>query len=229
MKKLLRPLLLILLPALALSSCNDDDTTEPTVYQAQVMAVHASPDAPGVDLLVDDVKVNSSALVYPNNTNYLEVPEGTRNIKVNAAGTSTSVIDADLDLERNKFYTIFAADMLSEIKPIVLEDDLTMPASGQSHVRFVHLSPDAPAVDVAVQGGPVLFSNRSFESATAFTPVAGGTYNLEVRPAGSTDVVLSVPNVQLQAGKIYTIFARGFLTPPNGNNDALGAQVIVNR
>lgn len=229
MKNWMKLLMLLVVPSLAFTACDDDDDELPMVSNAQVMAVHASPDAPGVDLLVDNKKVNSAALMYPNNTGYLTVEQGRRNIRINAAGTSTSVIDANLDLKAGANYTVFAAGRLSGIKPIVLEDNLTAPASGQAHLRFVHLAPDAPAVDIAVQGGPVVFSNRSFESATAFTPVAAGTYTLEVRPAGTTTVVLTVPNVQLQNGKIYTVFAKGFLTPPSGNTNTLGAEIIVNK
>jgi len=43
-----------------LTACNNDD--EPTPTTANVMVVHASPDAPGVDLLVDDVVVNTSVV-----------------------------------------------------------------------------------------------------------------------------------------------------------------------
>lgn len=231
MKKWMKIMLLAVLPAMVLTSCDDDDDddTTPVIEIANVMVVHASPDAPGVDLLVDDSKVNSAALTFPNNTGYLEVPAGTRNVKVNAAGTSTTVINADLDLERDGNYSVFAINTLSSIEPLVLEDNLAAPASGRAHVRFVHLSPDAPAVDVAVTGGPVLFSNRAFRSATDFTPVDAMSYNLEVRLAGTETVVLSVPNVNLASGRIYTIFAKGFVAPPADNENALGAEVIVNR
>lgn len=226
MKKWMKLMMLAVLP-LALASCEDDDA-DVMLNDANVMVVHASPDAPGVDLLVNNTKVNTSPLTYPNNTGYLAVPAGTQNIKVNAAGTSTTVIDANVELDPDASYSVFAIDNLANIEALVLEDDLTEPAANTAHVRFAHLSPDAPAVDVAVQGGPVLFSNRSFKSATAFTPVAAGTYTLEVRPAGSMDVVLTVPDVVLSNGSIYTIFAKGFLTPPAGNMNALGAEIIVN-
>jgi hypothetical protein len=231
MKKWMKIMLLAVLPAMVLTSCDDDDDddTIPVVETANVMVVHASPDAPGVDLLVDDARVNTAALTFPNNTGYLEVPAGDRNVKVNAAGTTTTVIDADLDLEANENYSVFAVNTLSNIEPLVLEDDLTAPASGRAHVRFVHLSPDAPAVDVAVTGGPVLFSGTEFKEAEDFAPVTAGSYDLEVRLAGTEDVVLTVPNVNLASGRIYTIFARGFVTPPANNQNALGAEIIVNR
>ncbi|WP_018476815.1 DUF4397 domain-containing protein [Pontibacter roseus] len=228
MKKWMKLMLLAVLPALVLTSCDDDDEDITINDMAMVMVVHASPDAPGVDLLVDNSKVNTTALTYPNNTPYLEVESGRRNIKVNAAGTSTSVIDANLDLDANTNYSVFAANTLSAIEPVVLEDDLTTPAAGKAHIRFVHLSPDAPAVDIAVTNGPVLFSNRTFKSATAFTPVDAGTYNLEVRLAGTNTVVLPLPNVQVANGRIYTVFAKGFVAPPSGNTNSLGAQIIAN-
>ena len=207
-----------------LSSCEDDVE----VTYGNVLVIHASPDAPGVDLLVDDVKVNTQPLTYPGNTGYLEAESGTRNIKVNVAGTTTNVINGDLDLEADKYYSVFAVDEVAEITALVLVDDLTMPAAGKAHVRFVHLSPDAPAVDIAVaSSGAVVFSDIAFKESTVFTPLDAGTYNLDVRVAGTSTVALVLPPVTLTAGKIYTVFAKGFLAGTGAQ--ALGAEVIVNK
>jgi len=151
---------------------------------------------------------------------------GTRNVKVNVAGSTTTVINADLPVLAGGNYSVFARGPVASIGALVIADDLTAPAAGKAHVRFVHLSPDAPAVDVAVTGGPVLFANQSYQDYTAFAPVDAGTYDLEVRPAGSGTVALAVPGVVLQPGKIYTVFARGFLGGTGAQ--ALGAQIIVN-
>lgn len=217
----------MIIGALAMAGCSDDDkSTAPQISNAEVLVIHASPDAPGVDLLVDNVKVNSQALTFPNNTGYLNVPAGNRNIKVNASGTSTSVIDANLDLSADISYSIFAIDSLASIAPLVIEDNLGTPASGKSHVRFIHLSPNAPAVDITLTDGTVVFGNKAFGQYTPFTPLDAGTYNLQVRLAGTSTVVLNLPNIVLENGKIYTVFAKGFV---GGNGDqALGAQIIVN-
>lgn len=209
---------------LVFSSCDiDDDKT-----YADVMVTHASPDAPGVDLLIDNVKKNSAALTYPNNTGYLETESGTRNIKVNVAGTTTTVINADLMLTKDVNYSVFAIDSVSKISAIVFVDDLSAPAAGKAHVRFLHLSPNAPAVDVAVaSSGAVVFGNVSFKEGTAFTALDAGTYNLDVRVAGTSTVALVLPAITLQAGKIYTVFAKGFL---GGTGvQALGAEIITNK
>ncbi|RNI33116.1 DUF4397 domain-containing protein [Rufibacter immobilis] len=232
MKKWMKLSLLAVLPALVLTSCDDDDDDAMAMEQkANVMVVHAAPNAPAVDLYVDGTKANSAALMYPMNTGYVQLNAGNRNVKVAPAGTSaaSAVIDANLNLAADKNYSVFAAEPLASIGAVVVEDNLAAPASGKAHVRFIHLSPDAPNVDVVVQAtNSNLFSNIAFKGSTAFTPVDGGSYTLLVQPVG-TDVNAVTATVNLQAGKIYTIFAKGFLNPPAGNTNTLGAEVIVNR
>lgn len=192
---------------------------------ANVMVVHASPDAPGVDLLVDDA-IAGSNLTFPANTDYLTITGGTRNVKVNVTGTSTTVIEAYLDLERNMNYTVFASNSVANIQPLVLMDNLAAPAAGNAHVRFVHLSPDAPAVDITTTTGAVVFGDQSFLGSTDFTPLGADTYDLQVRLAGTETVVLELPGIALADGKIYTVFAKGLVA---GTGDqALSAQIIAN-
>jgi hypothetical protein len=219
--------------ASSFSSCNNDDDNS-TPPQARVMVVHAAPSAPGVDLLVDNSKVNSAPLTYPTNTGYLNVNAGTRNFKVNVAGTTTTAIEANQAVAANMNYSIFAINSNpagSAFEALVLSDNLTLPASGQAHVRFVHLSPDAPNVDIVNVTGSlntVLIADRAYKSATDFIPLPAGTYDLEVRVAGTSTTALSLPGVTLQAGKILTVFAKGFLAPPAGNSNTLGAEIIDN-
>jgi hypothetical protein len=212
-----------------LTSCDgDDDDIERG--QAQVMVVHASPDAPNVDVRVNNT-VALTNVAYPTNSSYTAVTAGPINFKISPTGTTTYVIDANVTLEPNVNYSVYAIDSVSKIKAAVVADNLTTPAAGKAHVRFFHFSPNAPAVDIAVAGGPVLFSNRSFNDQTTtasvanFTPLDAGTYNLEVRLAGSNTAVLTVPNVTLTDGKIYTVFAKGFAGATGAQ--ALGPQVIV--
>jgi len=227
-KKLAVYSLLIGSISVGFTACSDDEETTPTPTNttARVQVTHASPNAPGVDLLVDNTKVNAAALEFLGSTAYLSVNAGTRNIKVNAAGTSTSVINADVPFVAGKNYSLFAVDSLSKISAVLVEDDLTAPAAGKAHVRFIHLSPNAPAVDVALAGGTVVWGDYEFKDGSTFAPLDAGTYNLEVRLAGTTTVVLPLPGIVLTAGKIYTVYAKGFVGGTGAQ--ALGAQIIVN-
>jgi hypothetical protein len=176
---------------------------------ARVRAVHASPDAPAVDILVNDNAAFTNA-PFKGITEYASLEEGTYNVKVVPTGaTDPVVIEADLALEGGKDYTVVALGTLENIEPLVLLDNNATPAEGKAHVRFVHASPDAPAVDIAVKGGPVLFSNIAFKGIGDYLPVDAGTYDLEVRLAGTENVALDVPGVALQNGVVYTVFAMG--------------------
>lgn len=208
--------------------CDDEETPvapTPTPSNSLVKVVHASPDAPGVDLLVDNA-VAGTNLTFPNNTGYLTVPSGTRNVKVNVTGTMTTVIEANVPFMQDRNYSVFAVNSVANIEPLLIEDDLTAPASGKAHVRFIHLSPDAPAVDITLTDGTVVFGNRVFKDFTAFTPLDAGTYDLQVRVAGTTTVALDLPGITVESGKIYTVFAKGFLS--GSGTQALDAQIIVN-
>ena len=207
------------------SGCSDDDNGVSSPEVSNVKIVHASPDAPGVDILVDNAKAVSN-LEFPDNTGYVNLEAGDRNVKINAAGTEVTVINENFMLTPNMTYSVFAVDSLSRITVLVLADDLTAPAAGKAHIRFIHLSPNAPAVDIAVTGGPVVFSDYIFKEYSAFTPLDAATYNLEVRLSGTSTVVLPLPGIQLESGKIYTVIDKGFVG--GSGSQALGAEIIVN-
>lgn len=233
MKPMRNTLALVAVFAAAFSSCSkDNEPGAPAPQTAKVMVVHASPNAPAVDVRINNGTTPAiTNLAFPNNTGYADVPAGNVNIKVSQTGTTTpNVIDATVQLNANTNYSVIALDSLSKIKASVVVDNLAAPAAGKAHVRFFHLSPNAPTVSITTVGGTTtLFANRSFNDQNTnaafanFTPVDAGTVNLEVR--ANNAVVLTLPPLALQAGKIYTVFARGFL---NGTgNQALNAQVIT--
>jgi uncharacterized integral membrane protein len=179
---------------------------------AKVRVVHASPDAPAVDVIVNGQKALTNVPFFTA-SDYLDLPAGSYDIQVVPTGaTEPVVIDAKgVTVEANKAYTIAATGLLADIKATVYADNLTPPAAGKAHVRVIHASPDAPAVDIRVKGGPALISNLAFPNASDYLPVDVGTYDLEVTPAGSTTVALPINGVALEAGKIYDVFAVGQL------------------
>lgn len=189
---------------------------------ASVRVAHLSPDAPNVDVYVNGDRVLSD-LAYLETSDALAVPGGTYQVEVTPAGqTAPVVIDATLTLDSGTAYTVAATGLLADISPLVLVDD-TVAVPSEAKVRFVHASPDAPAVDVAVAGGgPVVFGDFEFREASADQALAPGDYDLEVRLAGTADVVLSLGTVTLEPGTNSTFFAVGLVA-----DMTLGATVLV--
>jgi hypothetical protein len=185
--------------------------------EAFVRVVHASPDAPNVDVWVDGEPALTD-VPFTAVSDYLALPAGDHNVQVTATGTTQPVIDADLTLEAGISYTVAATGLLADIAPVVLTDDRT-PADGQAKLRVFHASPSAPAsVDVAVTDGPVLVEGLAFPEATDYLTVDPGTYALEIRAAGETDAALALV-ASLAAGENYTAIAV--------DGGEAGVQVIV--
>lgn len=178
---------------------------------ARVRVVHASPDAPAVDVWVNGAPAFTN-VPFEAITTFAGVPAGTYNVKVVPAGaTMPVVIEADLTLAAGTDYTVIATDVLSKISPRILTATGGAPQPGNAWVRFFHASPDAPAVDIAVTGGPVLFANVAFQQGAEYLPVPAGSYDLEARVAGTSTVALALPGVALADGGVYTAYATGLL------------------
>lgn len=180
---------------------------------AEVRVAHLSPDAPNVDVYVDGGLVLED-VPYLAVSDYLVLPAGTYQVEVTPTGTpAVVVIDAMLTLDAGTAYTVAATGLIAnvDLSPIVLIDDRDSSAT-ETKVRFVHTSPDAPAVDVAVTNGPVLFGDYEFREASPYLPVAPGSYDLEVRLAGTPTVALPLPGVVLTEGTNITVFAVGTLS-----------------
>lgn len=184
--------------------------------QARVRAVHASPGAPAVDLLVNG---NSAfgGVNYKDVTDYAPVNAGTTNIQVVPSDNPQSALfSIDTELEADTDYTIAVVGRPGSAEPLVLVDDNSPPPPGQTRLRFVHASPNAPAVDVVQADGTMMFSNVSFKQAAGYTLLPGGTRSLEVREAGTSNVVLALPDLNLPACNVHTIWVMGLLNeqPP---------------
>lgn len=188
--------------------------------KAKVRVLHASPDAPKVDVRVDTVRAVEN-LAFNEVTPYVELDTGETNFKVSPTGADELVvIDATLDLDAVD-YSVLAIDTLDNITALPLVDDNAL--SDGARIRFVHASPNAPAVDIALAGGAVLFANVEFGNSGGYIEVPGGTYDLEARVAGTDTVALSVPGVSVTGNRVFTIVATGLL----GEEPALGALPIL--
>ncbi|HRX85085.1 MAG TPA: DUF4397 domain-containing protein [Phycisphaerae bacterium] len=218
----IKPSKFIMFAAVLLAGCGPMNET---VGTARVRVVHASPDAPAVNICADGAVLFSNA-AFPGATDYASVPAATYAVKVVPATgdcADAGVIQANLPLAAGTDTTVIAVNTLAAIEPLVLADDNQAPSAGSARVRFVHASPNAPTVDITLADGTTLFDNVAFKGVGDYIEVAAGTYDLEVRDETGTTTVLPLDGVQLQAGTVYTVYAVGLL---NGT-PALGAFITM--
>jgi hypothetical protein len=190
---------------------------------AKLRVAHLSPDAPAVDVWVNGSAV-LAGVAYPALSGYLEVPAATHLVQVFVAGSEVDpVIDAQLTPLPGQALSVVASGLLGDgsFGPAVFEDQLVT-VEDQAQVRFIHTGADAPAVDITLTDGTVVFGNVAFNQASAYLALAAGSYDLQVRLAGTETVVLGYGAVGLPADANITVWAAGTLA-----EGTLGAWVSV--
>lgn len=191
---------------------------------AQLRAAHLSPNAPNVDVYVDE-SLALEDVPFGAVSSYQELAAGSHAVEITAAGDpETSVFEADVTLEAGMVYTLAALGEVGEdvdqpFEPMLLTDENEPPDGETARVRAVHASPDAPAVDITANG-TVLFDGVSFGD-SAYTEVPAGEYTIEIR--GDTEEndgeVVATFDVSLEGGQVYSAFAAGYLAPEEAPED----------
>lgn len=158
-----------------------------------------------VDVLVDGV-VRSEGVRSGSVTPYVRVPAGTHRVQaVPRTAGAVPLVDVEAGVVAGGSVTVGVVTTLDGVGAEVYDDSLDTPPPGQALVRFIHTVPDIPAVDIAVAGGPVLASNVAFPAASAYVPVAAGSYDVEVRRNGTDEVLIAVQGWSVAAGARATV------------------------
>jgi hypothetical protein len=79
------------------------------------------------------------------------------------------------------------------------ETESGTPAEGDAMLRVAHLAPDAPNVDVAVDGTTVL-QDVAFETVSEYLPLTTGEHQVTVTPTGGNQAVFD-QTVMLESGR----------------------------
>ncbi|MFO7588702.1 MAG: DUF4397 domain-containing protein [Gemmatimonadota bacterium] len=205
----------------------------PASGSARVRVVHASPDAPSVDIDVGrdgSAEITDIGRFEDTGATGVDLPGGTPlSIGVNAAGGAEVTSFTIPSLAAGTEYFVIATGLLG--RPADAADGFVLlavdetgsaaivrqdgPSSGLATVRAVHASPDAPAVDIYAEGlATPLLTGVAFGETTPYVTVPAGTYNLQLRAAGadpSTDPAYETGALSLPGGVTVTGVAAGFL------------------
>ncbi len=193
---------------------------------ADVRVVHASPDAPAVDVLVDNTIRAVQGAVYTAVTDYLPLAPATYNFKVvpEMGSPAEAVIDVNVPLSLGSEQTVIAVGTLTDpmipIEPLLLADN-NRPVATEAKVRLVHGSVSAGDVDIYVADGGTLMVDVDpsldflytatavpFKADTGYLSLPEGSYDVAITPTGQTGAAIGPLTIDVMAGGVYTAIAR---------------------
>ena len=224
---------MLAITTLLTTACQDDTAVTPvTKVYAKAQFVHVAPEAPGLIVSVDGKNVNTDSLRYlqilrAGDSSYLDVDvtaAGRRAVKLDSK--TGNVTTDSFALNKDVHYSIFAYTdtVTARTRNLLASDNLAAPTTGKVKLRVAHFISDAnfgcDIEAVAVNQAASLrndFSALKFKNVTDFIEIAAGTYDFKVKLKGTTNVLLTVPAVTVEANKIYTMVARGYLYKANAS------------
>lgn len=181
-----------------------------------VRIFHASPNAPAVDVYING-NLSIKGLSYREFSNYLKVAPGDYKIKVFPSNkTDKAVLDTSVTVPERSILTVAVIGTLPNISLFPILEPVLPRIPTKAYVRFAHLSPNAPKVDIIIPAKGKIFTNIGYKEVTNYAALDAGNYIFNVNISGTDKRVLHAPNIRLLPNRFYTIYAVGLAgkTPP---------------
>lgn len=195
------------LSLLVFSSCLKDLSNDGPQDAAALNVVNASPGPLVINFFLNNSLVNGPALGYSQESRYVFTTSGIKKFDAATGGSSNSLVTANIELKKDKYYSVFVTGLNNSLSTFLTEDDLSPPPSGKAKIRFINLSPDGGTFSLSVKGAAQLFPGQAYKTASAFSVIDPAAYMFELR--NSVNAVEHEAGLDVAAGKIYTIWAGG--------------------
>jgi len=174
---------------------------------AHVRLLNAIPIQSNLDMLLDGKNVASS-VAYGAASAYVTASTGSRHLQIEPSGGSTTIVDQTISISSGSFTTALE----SSAGPLVLTDTNTAPSSGNVNLRVINASSNIGSADVyIVSSGTGIgsanpnFSGVSFPSATGYSSVSAGSYQVILTFPGTTSVKFTSSAMSFSSGQVRTI------------------------
>jgi Domain of unknown function (DUF4397) len=175
---------------------------------AQFKMVHAAPGTAAINTLIDGT-VTLANLPYQGVSSYLPLAAGTHDVTVETVTSpGATIASAQPPFPSSTDTSIVVTGTPGAQTAVVLADNNLPGTSGSARVRFVNVASNLGAVDVLVNFARKV-SALGTNAASGYVELAEDTYAIDFDPAGTTNVVLNVPQVSVDAGGTYTLYLVG--------------------
>jgi Domain of unknown function (DUF4397) len=169
--------------------------------------LHASPDAPPIDVYLG-ARLLQTGLTYQAFSKRYITPAGQQQLRVFAQGADPNgapLIGANLNIEPGQRYIIAVCNRAATLEVVPYLEAAT-PAAGQTTLRFIHLEPGRPNLDVLnAAGGAVIIDDIGFKAAKTAT-IPAGAYTLQIRQRDNGAIIAATTPITLGSAQANTLF-----------------------
>jgi SH3-like domain-containing protein len=181
-----------------------DDLSSLGLGETRITAIHAIPDAPAVDVVLEDGRAVIAGLGYNQPYGTLDLPSLAYPLAIVPTGASIgeAVIPVTpFALNAGSSYAVVAYGSLASPQVLVLSAPVASEA-GSGFARLVHGVASAPAVDIYLNE-VLVAPSLAFGGDTSFIALPAGDYTAVIREAGTSNDIASA-QVVLEAGDYVT-------------------------
>lgn len=215
---------LVLFSLIGLSSCKNKDEVLPDA--SYIRFINASPTLGTYNIYLDDKIVNTVPIPFGGTVSYKPYIFGNHTVKYTTATNSESILTKQITLTGNQIHSAYLIDKDAKMDLLLVIDDASVTSTTKAFVKFINLSPDAPALSLDIKAGANLVKDKTYKLGSPFVQIDPKTYDFDIKDANGV-VKTTLTGIEMVAGRYYTIISRGMLTP--GTTDQpFSAQSIIN-
>lgn len=164
-----------------------------------------------IDILINGTEVFNQ--FHPNGVSeYFIMPTNRNQIEILTTGeANTSLKRQNLEINTTSYVTFVITETDNGIDLLSFPTEQYLPEN-ETKLRIMHLSNTAPAVDVQIKHGDIVFSNVSYGQATEYLGLTPMTVDLKLNVAQSKNSLLPFSRLKLLANEIYSLLIVGDVT-----------------
>lgn len=216
---------------LVLAACHSDDNDLPRIAppapSTTVQILHASPDAPAVDIRLDGAEA-LTGVDFKQSSGWLSLDAGTYSVEVQGIlpdSNATVIGPADLTFDADTINTVVALNDVQNIEPLVLTQPRTPVSPGAARVWVLHA---ARNVQDLVMGPVDVYVTAPDADLTAEAPL--GSFNFRETLPADGPAELPAGDYQIRVGvgtpgdaNFLLAFDSGTVTLPDGADIVIAA------
>jgi len=223
--KNLKSLSLLTLVALFLfTGCKKEETTDTTISYLRV--INAVPSLATYNVYLSGTALNSAALPFAGATSYGSHAPGTYSLKFTTASSTEGLFTKSISLNQSSYQSFYLINRPNALDNLLISDDYGTTASDKAYIRFINLSPDAPAMDLLKTDATTSYTTgKTYKTFSGFIAVDPGKFTLSTKITSSGVVKAISESVTFAAGFHYDVICGGLVAPANDTERPLSLTV----